>query len=264
MREWRDIMTVFELQALAAGLVVGSFANVCIHRLPRGESVVTPRSRCPQCAAPIGALDNVPVLSYLVLRGRCRRCRTRISPRYPAVEAANGLLYLALAVSLGPVPRAFVLMAFTTAVLVLGLIDLEHQLLHDVITLPGIAAGFVASFLPGSPVTPLGSCLAAAGGLAALTAINLAYRAARGSDGFGGGDPKMVAMIGAFLGWKATLLAVFIASLAGTFVGLGLVAFRGRTARHKLPFGTFLALGALVVTFAGDPLLAWYKGLFRG
>jgi len=257
-------MSLFELQALAAGLVVGSFANVCIHRLPRGESVVTPRSRCPQCASPIGVADNVPVLSYLALRGRCRRCGVRISPRYPAVEAANGLLYLALAASLGPAPRAFVLMAFTTAVLVLGLIDLEHQLLHDVITLPGIAVGFAASFLPGSPVSPPGSFLAAACGFAALTAINVVYRAARGTDGFGGGDPKMVAMIGAFLGWQGALLAVFVASLTGTLVGLGLVAFQGRSARHKLPLGTFLALGALVVIFAGDPLLSWYKGFFRG
>jgi leader peptidase (prepilin peptidase)/N-methyltransferase len=257
-------MSLFEVQALVAGLVVGSFANVCIHRLPRGESVVTPRSRCPACGAGIGALDNIPVLSYLVLRGRCRRCRARISPRYPAVEAANGLLYLALAATLGPVPRSFALMAFVTAVLVLGLIDLEHQLLPDVITLPGTAAGVAASFLPDSPVTPLGSVLAAVLGFAALTSINLAYRATRGTDGFGGGDPKMVAMIGAFLGWRGALLALLVASFLGSLVGLGLMAFGGKTARHKLPLGTFLSLGALVVIFCGDAFLAWYGGFFRG
>jgi leader peptidase (prepilin peptidase)/N-methyltransferase len=257
-------MSLFEVQALVAGLVVGSFANVCIHRLPRGESVVTPRSRCPACGASIGALDNIPVLSYLVLLGRCRRCRARISPRYPAVEAANGLLYLALAARLGQEPHTFVLMAFVTAVLVLGLIDLEHQLLPDVITLPGTAVGVAASFLPDSPITPLGSVLAAALGFAALASVNLAYRAARGTDGFGGGDPKMVAMIGAFLGWRGALLTLFVASVLGSLVGLGLIAFGGRTARHKLPLGTFLSLGALIVIFAGDAFLAWYRGLLRG
>ncbi|MFI5183970.1 MAG: prepilin peptidase [Vicinamibacteria bacterium] len=257
-------MTLFEWQALLVGLIVGSFANVCIHRIPRGESVVTPRSRCPRCGAPIGGFDNIPVLSWLALKGKCRRCRAPISPRYPAVEAANGLVYLGLAASLGPTPRAFVLMAFSTAMIILGLIDLDHQLLHDVITLPGIVAGLAASLLPGAPITLLGSVLAAAGGFAALTAVNAAYRMARGTDGFGGGDPKMVAMIGAFLGWQGALLTLLLASVAGTVVGLGLMAFRGKGAQHKLPLGTFLALGALVVVFAGEPLLAWYRGLYRG
>lgn len=257
-------MTFFEWQALLVGLIVGSFANVCIYRIPRGQSVVTPRSRCPGCGAPIAGFDNVPVLSWLALKGRCRRCRLPISARYPAVEAANGLLYLGLAASLGPTPRAIVLMAFATALLVLGLIDLEHQLLHDVITLPGAAVGVAAAFLPGSPITPLGSCLAAAAGFAALTALNALYRATRGTDGFGGGDPKMLAMIGAFLGWQGGLLTLLLASLGGSLVGLALMAFQGKGAQHKLPLGTFLALGALVVVFAGDPFLAWYRGFLRG
>ncbi len=257
-------MTLFEWQALLFGMIIGSFANVCIHRLPRGESLVRPRSRCPACGAPIGALDNIPVLSWLFLGGRCRRCRGRISVRYPAVELANGLLWMGVATALGPTPRAFVLMAFATVVLVLALIDLEHQLLPDVITLPGIAAGIASSLLPDSPVTLLGSIAAAVGGFAALTAINAVYRSVRGTDGFGGGDPKMVAMIGAFLGWQGALLTVLVASVAGTFVGVGLMIFEGRDAQHKLPLGTFLALGALVVVFAGDPLVGWYRGLLGG
>jgi leader peptidase (prepilin peptidase) / N-methyltransferase len=257
-------MSLFELEALLVGLIVGSFANVCVYRLPRGLSVVSPRSRCPGCGTPIASFDNIPVLSWLALKGRCRRCRIPISPRYPAVEAANGLLYLALATSLGETPRAVALMAFSTALLVLGLIDLEHQLLHDVITLPGVVAGVGASFLPGSPITPMGSFLAAVGGFAALTAVNALYRAARGTDGFGGGDPKMVAMIGAFLGWQGALLTMLLASLSGTIVGVGLMAFGGKGAQHKLPLGTFLALGALVVMLAGEPLLAWYRGLLHG
>jgi leader peptidase (prepilin peptidase)/N-methyltransferase len=257
-------MTFFEWQALLFGMIVGSFANVCIYRLPRGESLVRPRSRCPACGAPIAALDNIPVLSWLFLGGRCRRCRGRISGRYPAVEMANGLLWMGIAASLGPTPRAVALMIFATAVLVLALIDLEHQLLPDVVTLPGIAFGVASSFLAESPVTPLGSVLAAAGGFAALTLVNAAYRSARGTDGFGGGDPKMVAMIGAFLGWQGALLTVFVASVAGTVVGVGLMVFEGRNAQHKLPLGTFLALAALVVVFAGDPLVGWYRGFLRG
>jgi leader peptidase (prepilin peptidase) / N-methyltransferase len=256
-------MTFFEWQALLFGMIVGSFANVCIHRLPRGESLVRPRSRCPDCGAPISALDNIPVLSWLFLGGRCRRCRKRISWRYPAVEAANGLLWMGLA-ALGPSPRAIVLMAFVTAVLVLALIDLEHQLLPDVITLPGIVVGVGSSFLPDSPVTPLASILAAAGGFSALTLLNAAYRSARGVDGFGGGDPKMVAMIGAFLGWKGAFLTVLVASAAGALVGVGLMAFQGRTSQHKLPLGTFLGAAAIVVVFAGDPLLGWYRGFLGG
>lgn len=255
---------VWELAALAAGLVVGSFANVCIHRLPRGESVVRPRSRCPSCGGAIGALDNIPVLSYVFLGGRCRHCRAPISIRYPAVEATNGLLYLAVAATVGPTWRAPLLMAFVTALLVLSLIDLEHQLLHDVITLPGIAAGLAASFVPGWPVAPLEALASAASGFAALTAMNAAYRALRKTDGFGGGDPKMVAMIGAFLGWQAMLLTVFIASLLGSLVGLVLIALQGRGLKNKLPLGTFLGIGALVTVFVGDPVIAWYRSLLRG
>src|SRR5262245_24009405 len=254
----------WELGSLAAGLVVGSFANVCIHRLPRGESVVRPRSRCPACGAPITALENIPVLSYALLGGRCRSCRAPISLRYPAVEGANGLLYLAIASTVGPTWRAPLLMAFVSAILVLSLIDLEHQLLHDVITLPGIAVGLAASFVPGWPISPLEALTAAVSGFAALTAMNAAYRAVRKTDGFGGGDPKMVAMIGAFLGWQAMLLTVFVASLLGSVAGVALMTLQGRDLKNKLPLGTFLGIGALFAVFAGDPLIAWYRGLLYG
>jgi len=145
----------FETTALLLGLVVGSFANVCVYRLPRGESVVSPPSRCPRCGSRITARDNLPVLSFLLLRGRCRSCGAPISWRYPAVEAATGLLWLGLAATFGPAPRTAVAMALVTALLVLSLIDLDHKILPDVITLPGIVVGLAASFLPGSPVRPL-------------------------------------------------------------------------------------------------------------
>jgi len=249
--------------ALAVGLVVGSFSNVCIHRLPERQSVVRPRSRCPRCGAPIGAADNVPILSYLVLRGRCRACRATISPRYPLVEAANGAMYFALARLMGPTPAAAVAMAFVTALLILTLIDYDHQLLPDAITLPGIAVSLAASFLPGPP-TPLSSALAAAGGYLAFWAVAKAYERTRGMEGLGQGDWKMTAMLGAFLGWEKLLLTVFVATLAGTVVGLALMSFGGRSGRHALPLGTFLGIAAIAVVFSGQPVLDWYRGLLRG
>ena len=249
--------------ALLVGLVVGSFANVCIHRLPERLSVVRPRSRCPRCGAPIGAADNVPILSYLVLGGRCRACRAPISARYPMVEAVNAAMYFALARLMGPTAQAVVAMALVTALLVLTLIDYDHQLLPDAVTLPGIAAGLAASLLDGPP-TPLSSAAAAAGGYLAFWAVAKAYERTRGIEGLGQGDWKMTAMLGAFLGWEKLLLTVFVATLSGTVVGLGLMAFGGRSGRHALPLGTFLGIAGIAVVFAGQPVLDWYRGLLHG
>ena len=254
---------LWPVAALALGLIVGSFANVCIHRLPLRQSVVSPRSRCPHCGAAIAAGDNLPLLSYALLRGLCRFCRGPISIRYPLVEAANGLLYLALALQLGPTLRTLILMAFVTALLVLSLIDLDHRLLPNVITLPGIAVGVGASLLPGPP-TPLSSLAGAAGGYLAFWAVAEAYRRARGVEGLGQGDWKMTAMLGAFLGWDQMLLAVFLASILGTVVGLALIAFRGGNGKYALPLGTFLGLAGILVTFVGDPVTTWYRGLLHG
>ena len=263
--DFRELLRspLFEVTAFLVGLVVGSFANVCIYRVPAGESVVSPPSRCPNCGERIGALDNVPVLSFLWLSGRCRHCRTLIPFRYPAVELTNGLLWLGLAALGGPVPQTFVAMALATALLILSLIDLDHHLLPDAITIPGIALGLLASLLPGSPVSPLQAAAAAAGGYVAFLVVAKAYQKARGVEGLGQGDWKMTAMLGAFLGWQKMLLVVFLASLAGTLVGFGLIAFRGRDMKFALPLGTFLGAAAIVVLFVGDPLLDWYRGLFH-
>jgi leader peptidase (prepilin peptidase)/N-methyltransferase len=254
----------FEITALLLGLVVGSFANVCIHRLPLGQSVVRPPSRCPSCGTLIKAYDNLPVLGFLLLRARCRACRAPISWRYPAVEAANGLLWLALAHWHGPAPGTFVQMALVSALLVLSLIDLDHQILPDVITLPGIAVGLLASFLPGSPATPLQALLAAAGGWLAFALVAKAYEKTRGVEGLGQGDWKLAALLGAFLGWQKMLLTVLIASVAGTVVGLLAIALRGRDMRYALPLGTFLGASGVLAVFLGDILLGWYRGLFGG
>lgn len=251
---------LWEASALLLGLIVGSFANVAIHRIPLGESIVFPRSRCPRCRELIRPSDNVPVLGWLVLRGRCRSCREPISWRYPAVEAANGLLYLAIALRWGPSLHALVSMALVTALLVLSLIDLDHQILPNAITLPGIVAGLAASLLPGDP-SPLDAALAAAGGYLGFAALARAYQHSRGIEGLGQGDWKLAAMLGAFLGGQRLLLVVLLSSVAGTVVGLALMATAGRSAQHKLPFGTFLGLTGIAVLFVGEAVLAWYKGL---
>lgn len=253
---------MFEIVSLAVGLVVGSFANVCIHRLPRGQSVVRPPSRCPRCGKLIRFWHNVPVLGWLVLRGRCADCREPISIRYPLVEAANGLLWLALAAALGPVPRALVLMPLVTALLVLALVDLEHQILPDAITLPGVGLGLVATALPGWPVTLRDAAASAVGGYLLLAATAFAAERYYGEEALGQGDWKLVAMLGAFLGARGALVAVFCGTLAGAVAGLLLVALRRGSRRMRLPLGTFLALSGVFTVFAGEAVLALYERFF--
>lgn len=252
---------VWEWFALLVGMLVGSFANVCIYRIPEGLSVVSPRSRCPRCASEIHALDNIPVLSWIALLGRCRVCRRRISARYPAVEAANGLLYFALAVRLGPTLAAACAMVFATLLLILSLIDFDHHLLPNVLTLPGIVFGLVASLVR-QPPSLLESALSALGGYLTLALVARVAEWHYGEEALGQGDWKMVAMLGAFLGAKPTLLAVLIGAFCGAVLGLALVALGSGSRRTRLPFGTFLGLGGLATQLAGPALLHWYGSLF--
>jgi len=269
----------FEITAFLLGLVVGSFANVCIHRLPRelepasgpfawaidlvrqARSVVHPPSHCPRCGRPIRAYDNVPVFGWLLLGGRCRDCREPIPWRYPAVEAVNGLLWLALAVIHGPRSQTLVSMLLATALLVLGLIDFEHQLLPDAITLPGTAFGFAASFLPGAPVSPTLSLAAALGAWLAFAGVAVAWKKLRGIDALGEGDWKMAAMLGAFFGWERLLLTVLLATATGALVGISILVFGKGGWRSKLPLGTFLAGAGLAMVLWGDQLMAGYRQL---
>lgn len=253
---------VFWAVSLAFGLLVGSFANVCIHRLPEGRSVVSPGSSCPRCGTALRAWQNVPLLSYLVLRGRCASCRAPISPRYPLVEAANGLLWLGLAMQQGPTPATLVRMLFVTALLVLALIDVEHYILPDVITLPGVVAGGLATLVPGWGLGWPEALLTALGAYASFALLAYAWRRLRGIEALGQGDWKMAAMLGAFLGWHQLLLVVFLASLWGTLVGLAvLLLSREHDLRSRLPLGTFLGLAGITAVFAGRPLLALYAAL---
>jgi leader peptidase (prepilin peptidase)/N-methyltransferase len=253
---------VWPFFAAALGLIIGSFSNVCIHRIPLEQSVVHPRSRCPRCRTPITAWDNVPVLSYLFLGGRCRVCRSRISIRYPLVEALNAALYFAVACLYPPGLSALATMAFVNALLILSLIDLDHQLLPDVITKPGIAVGLAASLLEGPP-TWRESALSAVAGYLMLMTVAKVWRRLRGFEALGQGDWKLVAMLGAFLGWQKLLLTVLLATTTGTIVGLSLIVVGGRSFQEKLPFGTFLGAAGILVAFVGTPLVEWYAGLLR-
>ncbi len=242
------------------GLIVGSFANVCIYRLPKRESVVTPASHCPSCGTPIRFVDNVPVISYLILRGRCRACGMSISPRYPAVEGLNALLYLAAALRFGGTPATLFYFIFITAMVVITFIDYDHQIIPDEITLPGIPIGLLAAWL----ILPDPFYRAAGMGLSAsligaATGFFLYYSIAFLSrGGMGGGDVKMMAMVGAVLGWKGVVLTTFLASCAGSIVGLYLMVFKGRGRKTKVPFGPFLAAGALLSLFVGQEIVYWY------
>lgn len=252
----------FLLLALAFGLIVGSFANVVIHRLPRGQSVVRPGSRCPRCAAPIRPWDNLPILSYLLLRGRCRACGARISPRYPAVELLNGLAWLGVAAAHGATLKAWLLMAFTTALLVLALIDFDHHLLPDAITLPGIVLGVVTAALPGSQPSLLRAVAAAGAGYVGFWLLATAGRWYYKQDALGQGDWKLAAMLGAWLGGERLLLAILVGSFSGALFGGALLLTGRATSRSHVPLGSFLSLGGMAALFAGDPFIAWYKGLF--
>jgi leader peptidase (prepilin peptidase)/N-methyltransferase len=238
------------------GLAFGSFFNVCIHRIPRGLSLTRPGSRCPACGYALRWYDNIPVLSFAVLAGRCRKCRQPISIRYPVVELLTcGIFVLHLFV-FGLTPLFFVRVIFASALIVLFAIDLEHHLLPDVITLPGIVAGLMFSvFLPPGLRDAVIGVLAGGG---VLWLIGAAYFRYSGHEGMGGGDVKMLAMIGAFLGWKLVLLTLVLSSFAGSIVGVAVIAARRGDMKYALPYGTFLSLGALVASLVGARLIDWY------
>ena len=247
------------LYALALGLVVGSYLNVVIYRLPRGVSTVLPRSRCPGCGAAIRIRDNIPLFSFVWLRGRCRHCGMRISWRYPAVELASGLGFLGCFLHFGPGVPALVGSLFICSMIVLATIDVEHYLLPDRVTLPGIAGGLLLQpWIPGVTLSSALTGAALGGGL--LLAVIAVWYLLRGEEGMGLGDAKMLTMIGAFLGWKGMLVTLFGAFFAGALVGVVLMA-RGGGAKTRLPFGAFLAAAATSALFFGRPLADAYLRL---
>jgi leader peptidase (prepilin peptidase)/N-methyltransferase len=242
------------------GLVVGSFLNVCICRLPKDESVVSPPSHCPRCSYQIRWYDNIPLVSYLVLRGKCRGCGTHISLQYPLVELLNAALSLFLFLRFGPTLAFVALFLFCSALVVITFIDIEHQIIPDEISLPGIVIGFILSFfLKGH--SWLNSLLGILLGGGSLLLVAYAYQRVTGKDGMGGGDIKLLAMMGAFLGWKAVPFIIFASSLVGSVIGISLMLFQKKDAKLAIPFGPYLAFAAVLYIFYGRPLIRWYLGL---
>ena len=251
---------VFVIAAGAFGAIIGSFLNVCIHRLPLGVSIVWPSSACPHCKRELSWYENIPVVSFLALRARCRTCKAPISIRYPFVEALTCALFVWAWLTFGPGALFASRVVFGCVLIVLFATDLEHQLLPNAITLPAIVAGFAFSFFtePGWVSSLIG--ILAGGGV--LYAVAVLYFWVRREEGLGMGDPKMLAMIGAFLGWKLTLVTLMLASLTGSVVGIGLMIAGRGTMKYALPFGCFLAIGAACAATFGPGLLDWYLGMF--
>ncbi|MBC8029592.1 MAG: prepilin peptidase [Pyrinomonadaceae bacterium] len=270
------------------GAIIGSFLNVVIHRLPREASIVFPNSRCPSCEAAISYYDNVPVLSYLLLRGRCRSCKAPISARYPAVEVLAALLWVAVAMHDG---LSFALpfdLVFVTALVALVFIDAEHMILPNAITYPGIAFALIARlavpYLMGTPhfddlpmlldgvlagmplwaASLIGAVIGALVGGGSLWLMGWAWEKLRGVEAMGLGDVKMMFMVGAYLGWRLTILNIFLGVLSGSLIGVGLMLRQGkRDMQMLLPFGVFLGIGAIAALLIGTHIVEWYAGQFR-
>ena len=240
--------------------MVGSFLNVCIYRLPKKESVVFPPSHCPNCDYKIPFYDNIPILSYIFLAGRCRSCKVRISPQYPLVELVNALLTLFLFIKFGPSLSFLVLLLFCSAMVVVTFIDLEHQIIPDVISLSGIVCGFIFSFF----IPQLGwlnSLIGIAVGGGSLLLVAYAYEFITKKEGMGGGDIKLLAMMGAFFGWRAIPFIIFVSSLIGSVIGITVMLIQKKDAKLAIPFGPFLALGAILYIFFGRQVIFWYLRL---
>ena len=242
------------------GALIGSFLNVCIHRLPRCESIVWPCSHCPSCGTSIEYYDNIPLFSYLWLLGRCRTCRNSISMRYPVVEAANAAGYVMILATFGLTWTTVLYSALFSALLVVTGTDLSHRIIPNVVTVPGIVIGLLGA----ATVLPVGLVNALLGmgiGGGILWALAWASPYLFGKEGMGGGDIKLLAMIGAFLGWKPALLTIMVGSLSGSLIGLSLIGLGLMKRDEYIPFGPFLVFGALVSMFFAQPLLEWYQTL---
>ena len=242
------------------GSLIGSFLNVCIYRIPRGESIIIPSSHCTSCNTPIKVWDNIPVFSYIMLAGKCRSCGAKISFRYPLVEAINALLYAALLWRFGIGWHTLFYFALSSAMIVITFIDLDFQIIPDSRPLPGILIGLIAGalilpdpFMRWSPLGYKASIIGVAAGFGLFYAVAVLSR-----GGMGGGDIKMMAMVGAIMGWKTVLLTTFLGSLLGSVWGLFLMVAKGKGRKTKVPFGPFLAAGTIISLFSGQEILYWY------
>ena len=263
--------------AFLFGAIVGSFLNVCIFRIPRGTSLISPSSRCPQCKTAIKAYDNIPILSYFLLGGRCRYCSASISARYPLVETMMALFSVFLILKFGLSPSFFIYFILISSLVVVSFIDLDNRIIPDKISLPGIILGFLASFI--KPVeghynflvlyvfktvkgtlnmATLDSLLGILIGGGLLYAVAVLFYWVTKKEGMGGGDIKLLAMIGAYLGWSSTLFTILVSSLIGSMVGIALMVAKGADSKYAIPFGPFLSIGAVIYLFFGREMIRWY------
>lgn len=252
---------IIELGGFLFGIIIGSFLTVCIYRLPRRKSIVAPRSACPECGHSISWYDNVPLLSFVLLRGRCRFCHASIPYRYPIIELVNGMGYVAILWRFGWGWPALVYGIFFSALLIITWIDWEHLIIPDAITLPGILVGVLCSLW----ILPLGlgnSLVGVVVGGGVLLGVAWISPFLFGKEGLGGGDIKLLAMVGAFLGWELALATLMMASIVGALVGIGLMFVSAMRRGEYMPFGPFLALGGVISLLFGPEILAWYLGTF--
>ncbi len=266
------------------GLLIGSFLNVCIIRIPQRKSIVMPASACPKCGTPIRPYDNIPVLSWMLLGGKCRACKAKISGMYPLVELLTALLFLGCYAVFGLTIEALKWAIFSALVIVLVFTDLRERILPDAVNYTGFALGLALSLVtlptdgtalwaanrmfefppPAPAISFLDALLGAALGSGLLWLVSEAYFRLRGREGMGMGDVKMMLMVGAFLGAKRTLLTIFAGSLLGSILGLAFMAARRKDSNYELPFGTFLGMAALLVVFFGTPVVSWYQSILLG
>lgn len=253
---------MFTIISIILGAIVGSFLNVCILRLPKEESIITPGSHCPHCKNPIKFYDNIPLISYIVLKGRCRRCNGPISFQYPLIEGITAISSLLLFLRYGFSLSYLVYFSFLAALIVITVIDLYHQIIPDVISLPGIGVGLLTSLI-NPENTFINSLIGMLLGGGSLFFVATLYQWLFKREGMGGGDVKLLAMIGAFLGWKAVILTILFSSFIGSIVGIIIMALKGKDFKYAIPFGPFLSLGATLSLFYGESLINWYLYLNR-
>src|SRR4030043_317985 len=248
---------MWHIVSIIFGAILGSFLNVCIYRLPKEESIVWPGSHCPHCKNSIKFYDNIPLISYLLLRGKCRYCKGPISAQYPLVEGITALSSLVLFMRFGPSLAYITYFAFVAALMVITVIDLYHQIIPDVISLPGIGVGLLASLII-SQITFFNSLIGVLLGGGSLFLVATLYQWLFKREGMGGGDVKLLAMIGAFLGWKAVILTILLGSLVGSITGIIIIILKGKDFKYAIPFGPFLSLGAVISLFYGENIIRWY------
>jgi leader peptidase (prepilin peptidase) / N-methyltransferase len=243
--------------AFTFGACIGSFLNVCICRLPESQSIVAPGSKCPGCNTPIRFYDNIPIISYIFLKGKCRKCKESISVRYPLVELLTGLVAITTTIKFGMGIESLIYFIFIAALIVTTFIDIDHKIIPDSISLPGIPIGVLSSFAIAS-LPFKDSLLGVLIGGGILFLIAWSYQFFTGKEGMGGGDIKLLAMIGAFTGWQGVFFTIFVSSVTGTIVGVTLMLIARKSLKFAVPFGPFLAIGAVLYVFFGPEIISWY------